>query len=141
MRTRDGHAQVASRSSVMVRVYIPLNIKVYSLCVKYWHNARINSPNCILRSAMFSSQIHNSPWLESIEFILKINGMGNVWENLCSVSTLYLYKVIKQRLSDQYMQNWFTNNPFKRNGLERIKSKYECSTYFKYIIYDQLLRS
>ena len=111
----------------------PLNIKVYSLCVKYWHNARINSPNCILRSAMFSSQIHNSPWLESIEFILKINGMGNVWENLCSVSTLYLYKVIKQRLSDQYMQNWFTNNPFKRNGLERIKSKYERSTYFKYI--------
>ncbi len=112
----------------------PLAIKILSLSLKYWHSMNTNSPNVLLKCALKSEILHNSRWLQSIEYLLKTNGLAYVWNDLYSVSTNYLYQLIKCRLSDQYIQTWFANDPYKSIGIDGLKSQYICSNYLSHIL-------
>jgi len=108
----------------------PLNIKVWSLCIKYWHNIMSNgSQNMLLKAAICSEYSLPSSWLHSIEYTLKRNGLGYVWNDTNSIKTQKLYSLFKVRLIDEYVQTWFSNNPYGSNGLNDIKQVYEFSTY------------
>ena len=113
---------------------LPLSIKVLSLGVKYWHFMNTQSCNALLKCALQSELGRQSTWVQSIGYLLKTSGLGYIWEDLCCVSTKYLYQLFKRRLSDQYIQKWFMNNPYTAIGLKELKSQYVFSEYLSLVL-------
>ena len=63
------------------------------------------------------------------------NGYGNVWNNQFNVNPKWISLSFKQKMKDQYMQQW-THNLSKSssgNNYKLIKDSYEMNTYFKYL--------
>ena len=112
---------------------LPLSIKVLSLGVKYWHFMNTQSCNVLLKCALQSELGRQSTWVQSIGYLLKTSGLGYIWEDLYCVSTKYLYQLFKRRLSDQYLQKWFMNNPYTAIGLKELKSQYVFSEYLSLV--------
>lgn len=122
-------------SNVLVRGELgrfPLSLKVFSLSIKYWHKIAIGgSPNILLNHAFHSEMSICSQWLESVKYILSMNGLNNILVEPTSVSNPVLYQLARRRLEDQYIQSWFSlvsSNP-KYNILNSLKHNYCCSTY------------
>ena len=107
---------------------------VLSLGVKYWHFMNTQSCNALLKCALQSELGRQSTWVQSIGYLLKTSGLGYIWEDLYCVSTKYLYQLFKRRLSDQYIQKWFMNNPYTAIGLKELKSQYVFSEYLSLVL-------
>ena len=114
---------------------LPLTIKISSLCVKYWHRMATGStPNELLKCAYQSERGISSTWLHNIEYLLRTNGYGDVWYTYDKWSSTHVYIMLKNRLSDQYVQNWFSNSPLKAQGMDGLKTSYILSDYLVKII-------
>ncbi len=105
----------------------PLSVKVISLSIKYWHNIVTDkTPNIILKAALSSERVFSSMWLHGVEYTLTLNGLGYIWNNMHASSNKYVYKLVKERLQDQYLQTWSSNNPYADVG---IQHGYTCNKY------------
>ena len=114
----------------------PMSIKAISLGIKYWHNMSINkSPNILLMHAFMSDISIKADWLQGIQYILQTNGMSCHWLNPTCVTSSHLYKAIKKRLEDQYIQHWFgrVNKSSFLCTLNSLKNYYSCSKYLKVV--------
>ena len=112
----------------------PMSVKVLSLSVKYWHNIITNrSPNILLRAALHSENSIYSHWTQGIEFVLTTNGLAYVWGEHSTITPSCLYNLLKQRLTDQYIQTWIMDNRNKTSPLSLIKQTYDYSKYLSYI--------
>ena len=62
-----------------------------ALCVKYWHHLAVGkSPNTPLNCAYMSEVNNKSSWIQSIQYLLSVNGLGHLWENPYQVSNVMI---------------------------------------------------
>ena len=86
----------------------PTTIKALSLSVKYWHNIITGkSPNSLLRHAFNSMATYQSDPIQATHYILRTNGYDYITTNPASTTNTNIYKCLKKRLEDQYIQGWF----------------------------------
>ena len=110
----------------------PISYKCLALCVKYWHRLSTgNSPNILLNCAYESENKYNSSWIQSIQYLLSVNGLGHLWENPNLASSAVIYKQFQLRLTDQFIQNWFDKASTSTNlsVINIMKTSYGCSDY------------
>ena len=114
----------------------PLSIKALSLSVKYWHNIiTLRSPNLLLSTALSSDLILCSDWLQGIQYILRVNGFNNLWQEPHTIANSRIYIIVKKRLEDQYIQTWFSqvSSSCSFGILNIVKNDYTCSSYLSSI--------
>ena len=71
----------------------PISFKCLALCVKYWHHLAVGkSPNTFLNCAYMSEVNNKSSWIQSIQYLLSVNGLGHLWENPYQVSNVMISK-------------------------------------------------
>ena len=110
----------------------PISYKCLGLCVKYWHRLATGaSPNVLLNCAYMSQSQNNSSWLQSIKYLLTVNGLAYMWENPYIVSTAIIYNKFQLRLNDQFIQTWFNKASTSPNlsVINLMKTSYEFSDY------------
>lgn len=76
-----------------------------------------------------------SNWIENVKRLLQTNGYGNVWPLQNEINTKWLVLSFKQKLKDQYLQNWNALVEKASSGVNyRIfKDSFEMNTYFTYL--------
>ncbi len=105
----------------------PISAKALALSIKYWHNIVTKiSPNILLISAMSAEHHSASSWLQDIEYVLKMTGFNDIWQNAHHISSNQLYMSLKRRLHDQYMQTWF--DTISKHSIH-VELKYMKSIY------------
>ena len=76
-----------------------------------------------------------SNWVDYVKHILCSNGYGNIWEAPNEFNKKWLIASLKQKLKDQYIQNWSSLVDQSSNGTNyRIfKNSFQMNTYFSYL--------
>lgn len=91
---------------------MPLKIDIQARITSYWTNL------LEFNTGSLSSMIYNiiyilfeqgkckSKWLENVKHIVSINGFANVWQSQCCLNKKWFQLSFKQKLKDQYLQQW-----------------------------------
>ena len=90
----------------------PLKIDAQMRVVKYWLKIQYMDNDRIPKQAYLRElKEKNKPgnWAEGIKLLLSTNGYAYVWENKGVEYVSSFCKSLKQRLIDQYWQNWHSN--------------------------------
>lgn len=87
----------------------PLYISRYLRILKYWFKL-LHTDNCILKTVLEVTKMDcymgKKNWLYNIMELLNTYGYGYLWDNPLSVSPDNFCKTFKQRLLDNFIQEW-----------------------------------
>ena len=84
---------------------------IYTRMVCFWDRLRHSSSNKIsfkilkVIKTLYDQDLYRSNWCAKIHNILNVTGLSYVW-NWEGISNFRLNKLLKQRLSDSFIQNW-----------------------------------
>ena len=101
----------------------PIKAEINSRLLTFWYKLMIDSINNVnklscmmlkLHMNLFDNGDYKLPWLEHVFSTLNNLGMTFLWHRQ-SVSVNVFKKMIKQRIKDQYLQQW--NNEMHNNSL------------------------
>ena len=78
-------------------------------------------------------------WLENIKQLLDKNGFGNFWQLSNKINVKWLVLSFKQKLKDQFLQNWNSLVEKASSGMNyRIfKDTFELNKYFMFLTHRQ----
>ena len=76
-----------------------------------------------------------SAYIENIERILNSCGFSGIWQSHDVINPRWLSLAIKQKLRDQYLQNWHSLVEMSSSGknYKLFKEEFEQSKYFRYL--------
>ena len=89
----------------------PLTGIIKSRMISFWCKLRTGKKSklsCKVYQALFNlyqSNIYRSPWLKCIHNILNSCGLSNLWNSM-DLNSTWLVNTVKQRVKDQYLQEW-----------------------------------
>ena len=77
----------------------------------------------------------NSKWLVHVEHLVNSNGFGNIWDKHDDINAKGFIKSFKQKLVDQYKQNWNSLVDISSRGINyRIfKDNFQINIYFSFL--------
>ena len=109
----------------------PITHTAYAFAIKYWLRLCSGTSNTLLNEA-YNVCLHKQyEYIQCIQHLLCENGFGDVWLNPNSVNKDHFHKIFKQRLNDQYIQDWNSklenSNRFKT--LQVLHSDYRIADY------------
>ncbi len=113
----------------------PLDIEIKARMIKFWSKLITNNYNLSSQMYKFLYRCHvnghSNKWINHIENILVSNGLGNYWLGQEVPSVDYFAAIFKQRLKDQYKQNWSTKVMESPISViyRGIKSEWGCERY------------
>ena len=91
-------------------VYVKLRMVIY------WSNLILNGKDSklslILYKYMYIKNVHGqyqSSWFDNVKSILDNCGFSNIWESQGNFNSAWLNITLKQRLFDQFQQEWRSN--------------------------------
>lgn len=110
---------------------VPLTHKITLSHVNYWYALQEAPLNLLLRNAYKECQTANHEFIESIRYILSINGMGNFINGNMKLTKVGLKNLLGQRLKDQYLQDYESKlrSSFKVLKLCKLGREYTNSQY------------
>ena len=113
----------------------PLCNTTKSLVIKYWLRLCNGTKNTILNQAYAENVDRNLEWYQGIQYLLCVNGFNNVWLNPLTVNGDNFHKYFRQRLNDQYVQNWNQKmtHSSRFSAMHMIQENYVMSKYVKTI--------
>ena len=113
----------------------PISHTAHAFAIKYWLRLCSGTENILLNEAYNVCSHNQYEFIQSIQYLLCGNGFGDVWSNPHSVNKHTFHKTFKQRLNDQYLQDWNykleTSNRFKI--LQVLHSEYRIQNYINKI--------
>ena len=95
--------------------WFPLYVIIYTRMVSYWVKTvhRPRRQNCIHLYKYFLSQYNNknfkNPLIECVHNILNACGFPNIWNEQGALNVKWITNLVKQRLKDQFIQEWSNN--------------------------------
>ena len=107
----------------------PLNVYMYARLIKFW--AKIVSPENHNRISHILYQIQlchfyrnkNCSWIRIVKSKLETLGFADIWQFQNFPHAQWLFLTMKQRLKDQFIQNWISSlNTHKSSISEYYKS-------------------
>ena len=74
---------------------------------------------------------HPVQWIQCVQYLLYENGFGDIWESPNNVNKNTFHKCFRQRLQDQYVQNWNAklNDSSRFTILQSIHKEYKLQDY------------
>ena len=119
----------------------PLTLEIKTRIVSFWTKLQNEGENDITESMykiLFSLNEKGklkSNWVDYVKHILCSNGYGNIWEAPNEFNQKWLVASLKQKLKDQYIQNWSSLVDQSSSGTNyRIfKNSFQMNTYFSYL--------
>ena len=116
----------------------PLEIDIKNRLISFWTKL-VKNENENIASSMYLT-IHSlneqrklkTKWLDNIKNMILANGYGNVWQTPYEISANWFKLSFKQKVKDQYIQNWNSLVEKSSSGLNyRIfKDTFEMNPYF-----------
>ena len=105
--------------------------KYGTLAIRYWHGLEIGTPNCLFNLACQCSQTGNFQWYQRNVCLLTSSGLANTVGNPLYCTTHTIAAFFKQRLTDQYVQSWYSSCRAHRafSLLAFLKDTYQQSSY------------
>ena len=91
--------------------------------------------NLLLNQCFQINVEENHTWLQSIQYLLCSNGLGNIWSNLPDLGQFH--KVFKTRLNDQFIQDWQS----AISSSSRLSTRRELSVGFQLPYYINAIRN
>ena len=93
----------------------PILHNAWSLAIKYWLRLCTGTGNTLLNNAYHLALEENHMWVQSVQYSLSSNSLGNVW--ICpDNANVQFHKPFKLRLNDQFIHRWYefinTSNRF-----------------------------
>lgn len=119
----------------------PLSIDIQSRMVSFWTKLGAIGKNEIA-SSLYKLVRHlneqrkiNSKWLAHIKHLVNSNGFGNIWDMHDEINAKWFIKSFKQKLVDQYKQNWNSLVDISSSGINyRIfKDNFQINRYFSFL--------
>jgi hypothetical protein len=120
---------------------VPLKIRRKISMIKYWlklitnrHNTILFKVYNLLKQDVDSNFIYNgNNWAYQIKLILDHCGLSNLWLNQYNMNINF--ESIKRRITDIYMQEWYTsiNNSNRLETLALFKHSFKLENYLDYI--------
>ena len=119
----------------------PLSIDIQSRMVSFWIKLGAIGKNEIA-SSLYKLVRHlneqrkiNSKWLAHIKHLVNSNGFGNIWDMHDEINAKWFIKSFKQKLVDQYKQNWNSLVDISSSGINyRIfKDNFQINRYFSFL--------
>ena len=113
----------------------PLSNTARSAIIRYWLRLNAGTKNILLNEAYNMCKRDNMPWFQGVQYLLCENGFGNVWLNPSSVDKDCFHKYFKQRLNDQYVQNWRSKvmHSSRFKILQLVHNDFKMSNYIEKI--------
>ena len=113
----------------------PVSHVANSLAIKYWLRLNAGTANTLLNEAYYVCHQNKYDFEQGIQHMLCKNGFGDVYSNPSSVNYNVFHKTFRQRLNDQFLQDWntklYNSNRFKT--LQVIHSEYKIQNYIEKI--------
>lgn len=92
---------------------LPLEVDIKSRIVAFWsrlHNVESRKLSSNLYFNMFINQNQiKCKWIENVRHLIVSNGYGYLWNVFSDVNAKWLTLSFKQKIKDQFMQNWKGN--------------------------------
>ena len=116
----------------------PIEIDIKSRLVSFWtklvknENNSLSSNMYLIIHSLNEQRKLKTKWLDNIKNLIITNGYGNVWESPNEINTNWFKLSFKQKVKDQYTQNWNSLVEKSSSGLNyRIfKDTFEINQYF-----------
>ena len=109
----------------------PITHTAHAFAIKYWLRLCSGTSNTLLNEA-YNVCLHKQyEYIQCIQHLLCENGFGDVWLNPNSVNKDNFHKKFKQRLNDQYIQDWNSKleNSNRFQTLQVLHSDYRIENY------------
>ena len=90
----------------------PIEIDIKSRLVSFWtklvknENNSLSSNMYLIIHSLNEQHKLKTKWLDNIKNLIITNGYGNVWESPNEINTNWFKLSFKQKVKDQYTQNW-----------------------------------
>ena len=115
----------------------PLYITIFTRMISFWINLLTCTENkivCVLYKFLRLQHSKNgisNPWVNCIHKILSSCGFPNIWHGQDSLDKNMVLAIVKQRLSDQFIQKWSSDieNSSKGQNYRIYKSQFGCEKY------------
>ena len=117
----------------------PLMIDSKIKTLKYWLKIQLMEDSRIPKQAYTRDEnellIHENSWSGAIKKMLETNGYGYIWINKGTQMIPSFIRSFKQRLIDQFWQNWSDkiNNKNRFQIYREIKTQHQREDYLKHI--------
>ena len=120
----------------------PIYIDIQSRMVSFWTKVADDEGKNETAFALYKLILRlneqnklNSKWLSHLKHLICSNGFGNIWNSLEGINKIWFAKAFKQKLKDQYVQNWAALVEKSSSGINyRIfKNNFEMNNYFSFL--------
>ena len=120
----------------------PLSIDIQSRMISFWTKLWGHGKNEIA-SSLYKLILNlneqgkiKSKWLIHVKHLVSSNGFGNIWDNHTEINPKWFVKSFKQKLIDQYFQNWNSLVDKSSTGINyRIfKDNFQINNYFFFFL-------
>ena len=108
----------------------------WSLAINYWLRLCTGTGNILLFIAYRLAMEENHMWVQSIQYLLSSNGLGDIWiysEN----ANAQFHKLFRLRLNDQFIQRWYNFI----NTSSRFVTLCELSNDFNLPVYINVIKN
>ena len=98
--------------------------KMWNFSIQYWLRLENGTNNIILNNAYNCVKQEKHNWIQIIQYLLSLNGLGNIWLQppSCNNSIIKNYdRIFSKRAEEQYIQKWDKNS--KLHTYYRISTK------------------
>ena len=114
----------------------PILHNAWSLAIKYWLRLCTGTGNILLNNAYRLAMEENHMWVQSIQYLLSSNGLGDIW--ICPENAnAQFHKLFRLRLNDQFIQRWYNFI----NTSSRFVTLRELSDDFKLPVYINVIKN
>lgn len=122
----------------------PLHIDIETRIISYWSKLLLPENNklassiykCVLSNLIHTPNLARSrfSWLKNVQNILIKCGLNNVWDTNNYPNCKWLTETVKQKLSDLFLNEWFSDleQSGKCRNYKLFKTEFK---YEKYLIY------
>ena len=102
----------------------PVSVKRKFLILKYWSKI-LDSNNLIIRQAYdMLTFIRGRNWAKKVKSLLESLGLGYYWLNQDVINENNFFSIVKQRLQDQFLQNWRAREFFCNTMEDNFSEQY-----------------
>ena len=112
----------------------PILHNAWSLAIKYWLRLCTGTDNILLNNAYLLAMEENHMWVQSIQYLLSSNGLGDIW--ICPENAnAQIHKLFRLRLNDQFIQRWynFINTSSHFVTLRELSDDFKLPVYINVI--------
>ena len=127
---------------------MPLSFDINCRLISFWTQLPDTENNCNRLSTLIYSVLYilyrngkcKSLWLDKIINLINTNGFGGIWSPQTNFNRKWFTVAFKQKLKDQFLQNWNTSVDQASSGTNYRLNKYsfEKNNYITYLTNSQI---